>query len=328
MDALKDFKALVVAKPDSAFDEKDKFVIDQFVMNGGKLIWLIDPMRASMDSLERRGDMMALARDLRLDDMLFRYGARVNYDLVQDMLASMIPVVTGMVGNQPKQQLLPWYYFPLMNPQSKHPIVNNLNAIRGQFVSSLDPIDAPGIQHTILLSTSRYSRILPAPVRVSLGIMQFKPDPKMFPQRHVPVALLMEGSFTSLYKNRVPSAIAESKEIAFREQSVPGKMIVLSDGDFIRNDVFKGGPSALGFDRYTNVTYGNKSFFLNIVDYLCDDSGLMSVRSKEFRLRLIDPAVLESNLQPLKIMNVLLPVLLIVFFGLIKYYVRKRRYSR
>lgn len=327
LNALKDYQAVVIAKPDSAFNEKDKFVIDQYVMHGGKLIFLLDPIQASMDSLERRGEILAPARDLKLDDMLFRYGARVNYDLLQDLLSSLIPVVTGMVGSQPKQQLLPWYFFPLMNPTSKHPIVNNLNSIKGQFVSSIDPIDAVGIKHTVLLTTSQYSRILPAPVRVSLGIMQFKPDPKMFPQKDVPVAVLMEGSFTSLYKNRIPPTIAENKEIDFVDTSVQTKVIVISDGDLIRNDIVKGAPVALGFDRYTNTTYGNKSFFLNILDYFCDDSGLMSVRSKEFRLRMIDPAVLEADTALLKWFNVTLPIILLIVFGLIKFYLRLRRYT-
>ncbi len=327
LNALKDYQAVVIAKPDSAFNEKDKFVIDQYVMHGGKLIFLLDPIQASMDSLERRGEILAPARDLKLDDMLFRYGARVNYDLVQDLLSSLIPVVTGMVGSQPKQQLLPWYFFPLMNPTSKHPIVNNLNSIKGQFVSSIDPINAAGIKHTVLLTTSQYSRILPAPVRVSLGIMQFKPDPKMFPQKDVPVAVLMEGSFTSLYKNRIPPTIAENKEIDFIDSSVQTKVIVISDGDLIRNDIVKGAPVALGFDRYTNTTYGNKSFFLNILDYFCDDSGLMSVRSKEFRLRMIDPAVLEADTALLKWFNVTLPIILLIVFGLIKFYLRLRRYT-
>jgi ABC-2 type transport system permease protein len=327
LNALKDYQAVVIAKPDSAFSEKDKFVIDQYVMHGGKLIFLLDPIQASMDSLERRGEILAPARDLKLDDMLFRYGARVNYDLVQDLLSSLIPVVTGMVGSQPKQQLLPWYFFPLMNPTSKHPIVNNLNSIKGQFVSSIDPIEATGIKHTVLLTTSQYSRILPAPVRVSLGIMQFKPDPKMFPQKDVPVAVMMEGSFTSLFKNRIPPAIAESKEIDFKDSSVQTKVVVISDGDLIRNDIVKGSPVALGFDRYTNTTYGNKSFFLNIMDYFCDDSGLMSVRSKEFRLRMIDPAVLEADTTVLKWFNVTLPIILLLVFGLIKFYLRLRRYT-
>lgn len=327
LNALNDLRALVIAQPDSAFNEYDKFIIDQFVMKGGKVVWLLDPLIASMDSMERRGEMMAPAQDLKLDDMLFRYGARVNYDLVQDMMASLIPVVTGMVGNQPKQQLLPWYYFPVMTPTSRHPIVNNLNAVKGQFVSSVDPINVEGVNTTVLLTTSKYARIVPAPVRVSLGIMQYKPDPRQFPQANVPVAVLMEGQFTSLYKNRIPPAIAESKEIGFKEQGVDNRMVVIGDGDMIRNGFQKGQPLALGFDRYTGMTYGNKSFLLNVIDYLCDDQNMMSIRNKEYRLRLIDPAVLEQDLRPLKFLNIGMPLLLIVIFGVVKFYLRKRRYA-
>ncbi len=327
LDALKNFKALVIAKPEIEFDEKDKFIIDQFVMKGGKVLWLVDPMIASMDSLQQRGEMMALARDLKIEDMLFRYGARVNYDLLQDLLSSLIPVVTGMVGDQAKQQLLPWYYFPVMTPQSKHPVVNNLNAIKGQFVSSIDPIDVEGIKHTVLLTTSQYSKIVPAPVRVSLGLMQYKPDPKMFPLRYVPVAMLVEGRFTSLYKNRIPPAIAEDKDIGFRESSDSSAMVIISDGDIARNDIYKGNPVPLGFDRYTNTSYGNKSFLLNIIDYLCDDSGLMAIRNKEIRLRQIDPSVLEADTLALRWLNVSLPLLFVTIFGMLKFYLRRRRYS-
>jgi ABC-2 type transport system permease protein len=278
--------------------------------------------------MERRGEMMAPAQDLKLDDMLFRYGARVNYDLVQDLLSSLIPVVTGMVGNQPKQQLLPWYFFPVMTPQSKHPIVNNLNSIKGQFVSSVDPINVNGIKTEVLLTTSKYSRISPAPVRVSLGVMQYKPDPADFPVKNVPVAMLMEGEFTSLYKNRIPPAIIENKEIGFKESSVKTAMVVVADGDIMRNDYLKGQPVPLGFDKYTNMTYGNKSFLLNVIDYLCDDSGMMVIRNKDYRLRLIDPAVLESNTQPLKLINLLSPLLLILLFGVFKFYKRRRQYAQ
>ncbi len=327
LNALDDLKALVIAKPDSAFNEYDKFIIDQFVMNGGRLLWLVDPLIASMDSMDRRGEFMAPARDLKLDDMLFRYGARVNYDLVQDLMASMIPVVTGMVGNQPKQQLLPWYYFPVMTPESKHPIVNNLNSIKGQFVSSVEAINAAGIQSTVLLTTSKYSKIIPAPARVSLGIMQYKPDPKLFPIANVPVAVLMEGTFTSLYKNRIPPAIAESREIGFKEQSLPGRMVVIGDGDLIRNDIQKGQPIALGYDKYTGVTYGNKTFLLNVIDYLCDDKGMMSIRNKEYRMRLIDPAVLEEDTKPLRMINLTVPLLIVILSGILKFYLRKHRFA-
>ena len=328
LNALKDFKTLVVARPDSAFDEKDKFVIDQFVMKGGRVLWLLDPMSVTMDSLSRRGETMALARDLRLDDMLFRYGARINYDLVQDLMASLIPVVTGTVGNQPKQEFLPWYYFPVMTPKSDHPIVSRLNAIKGQFVSSIDLVQAPGVKGSILLTTSGYSKVLPAPVRVSLGIMQFKPDPKMFPHKEVPVAVLLEGDFTSLYKNRIPPLIAENSEIGFKESTTGGKMVVVSDGDMIRNDVQRGQAQPLGRDRFTGTTFGNKTFLLNVIDYLSEGDELMMSRNKDFKLRLLDPAVMETGQGMWTSVALFVPLIVVLITGLLKFILRKRANSK
>jgi len=326
---LRDFKAIVIAKPDSAFNNKDKFIIDQFIMNGGKVIWLLDPMSVTMDSISSSGNTMALARDLNLDDMLFRYGARLNYDLIQDLSCSMIPVVTGFIGNQPKQELKPWYFYPVFTPMSTHPIVNNLNSIKGQFVSSIDLIGANDVKSTVLLSSSRYSKLSTAPARVSLGVMEFKPGPKMFPLRDIPMAVLLEGKFTSAFKNRIASKeITNNKDIGFKESSVQNQMIVISDGDIIANDTAKGNAMPLGYDRFTRNTFGNKSFIQNCIDFLCDDSNLMQVRNKVFKLRLIDPNVMEKDNQVLKILNAGVPVLLIVFFGVVKTYNRRKKYNR
>lgn len=325
---LNEFKAVIIAKPDSAFNNKDKFIIDQFIMKGGKVVWLVDQMQVDMDSLTRTGTTMALARDLNIDDMLFRYGVRINYDLAQDLLCSLIPVVTGYIGNQPKQELKPWFFFPVMAPASTHPIVNNLNSVQGQFVGSIDIINSPNVTSTTLLSTSKYSKLSAAPVRVSLGVMQYKPDPKMFPVGNIPTAVLLEGSFTSAFKNRILSKeILNNKEIDYRDSSKTTAMIVVSDGDVIRNEFQKGNVMPLGFDKFTRTTFGNKSFIENCIDYLCDDSGLMVVRNKELKLRLIDPNILEQDNQGLRFLNAGLPVALILFFGLIKFYWRKKKYT-
>ncbi len=324
--ALDKYKLVIVAKPDSAFDEKDKFIIDQYVMHGGKVLWFIDQMQVSMDSLQGHGETMAMARDLKIDDMLFRYGVRVNYDLCQDLISSFIPVVTGYVGNQPKQQLMPWYYFPLMTPDSHHPAVTNLNAIKGQFISSIDTVGAEGVRKSVLLTTSQYSKLLPAPVRVSLGIMQFKPDPKMFPNSFVPMAVMLEGTFTSIFKNRLPAALTSDSSMKFKDTSVPTGMAVIADGDIIRNDIIKGSPAPLGYDKYTRTTYGNKAFVQNLVDYFCDDSGLMMLRNKEYRLRLLDPAIVEAKALPLKVINTVIPVVFVMLFGVFKFVMRRRRF--
>ncbi|MEP7265510.1 MAG: gliding motility-associated ABC transporter substrate-binding protein GldG [Bacteroidota bacterium] len=327
--ALDKFKALIIAKPDSTFDDKSKFILDQYIMHGGRVFWLLDQMDVTMDSLGNKGETMALGRQINLDDMLFRYGVRINYDLVLDLQSAPIPVVTGYVGNQPRTELRPWYYFPLLSPFGKHPIVNNLNSVRGQFVSTLDTVGAPTITKTILLTTSEYTRIAPAPVRVNLGIMQLKPNPKQYNQKHLPVAVLLEGNFESIFKNRpIPDTIRNSPQINFKEQSAkPTRMVIIADGDVITNDFQKGKPLACGYDKYSGTFFGNRSFVQNVMDYLADDSGLMSVRNKEFKLRLLDPQVLESNGQSIRIFNCIFPPFLVLLFALAKFYIRRKKYS-
>ena len=325
---LKNYKAVIIAKPDSAFDEKDKFIIDQYIMHGGNVVWLIDQMDVKMDSLGTKGETMALGRPLNLDDMLFRYGVRINYDLILDLQAAPIPVVTGFVGNQPRTQLRPWYYFPVMTPTEKHPIVNNLNAIRGQFVSTIDTVGAPGIKKSVLLTSSRYSRIAPAPVRVSLGIMQLKPDPRQYNLSYLLTAVLLEGQFESLYKNRLAPSIEKDSSIGFLEKGIkPSKMVVIADGDMISNDFQQGRALACGYDRFSGTFFGNRSFIQNVIDYMVDEGGLMSVRSKEFKIRMLDPQVLESNAKYIKIINCVVPILLVLIFGIFKSVARKKKYA-
>lgn len=328
LEALKHYKALIIAKPMIAFTEKDKFIIDQFIMHGGRVLWLIDRMEINMDSLVETSTNIAIANDLNLDDQLFHYGVRVNPNLVMDLQAAPIPIVTGMVGNQPKQDLFPWFYFPLLNPISKHPIVNNLNAIKGEFMSTVDTVEAENIRKTILLTTSKYSKVQFPPARVSLNILRDQPNQLEYNKLFLPVAVLLEGTFHSNFTNRIPSAIAEAKEIGFKPVSDSTKMIVVSDGDVAASHVSKKGTIyPLGYDRYTQQTYGNKNFILNCVDYLCDDSGILELRGKEFKLRLLDTSKTE-NPGLLSWTNVLLPVTLVFLYGLIRIWLRKKKYTR
>jgi ABC-2 type transport system permease protein len=329
LNSLNNFKAIIIVKPDSAFDEKDKFIIDQYIMKGGKVLWLIDPMIADMDSLAQANDAIAVARDLNLDDMLFRYGARINSDLVQDLQAAPIPMVVGYSGGRPQQKLLPWFYFPLVFPESKHPIVNNLNAVRFQFASTIDTVGSKEIKKAVLLTTSRYTRVLNSPVRISLELVRKEPDQNLYNQQNKILAVLLEGIFQSDFTNRLPPVIADSKDIAFKQTSVPGKMVVISDGDVIRNDYKKSSESVLplGYDKYTGQMYGNKNFLLNVIDYLCDDSGLISVRSKEIKLRLLDKNLLETSRTQWQVINTSVPLLLLFIFGISKSYWRKKKFA-
>lgn len=327
------YEAIIIAKPNSAFSEKNKFIIDQFIMRGGKVFWLVEPVFASMDSLRANNETMGITHDLNLTDMFFKYGFRLNNDLVMDLNALPIPVRTGQMGNQPKFEFFPWYYFPILTPLSNDPIVRNLNAIKTEFISSIDFVESPSrVEKSVLLGSSQYARTVRAPVLISLDILGERPDQRLFNRNNIPVAAKISGTFESLYKNRVPPDITESSEIDFREKSVPTKMIVVADGDVIRNQMqlSQGNylPLPLGYDRFTGQQFGNRDFVLNVMNYLTDDSGLITIRSRELKLRLLDRTKIEKQRARWQLINVGLPVLLVLLFGLAQSAIRRKKYAK
>ncbi len=324
------YETLIIAKPTNAFSENDKFIIDQHLMYGGKILYLIDPVFAEMDSLETSEFTMAIPIDLKLDDQLFTYGARINFTLVQDLQAAPIPVVTGRIGTQIKTEMFPWLFFPLFMPSTSHPIINNLNVVKGEFVSTIDTIAKPEIKKTVLLQSSRYTKILNAPVRISLGMLRIEPNMQQFNKPQQPVAVLLEGEFNSVFENRIPKSVENSKEIAFKNKSVNTKIIVVGDGDMIKNHIKKTGNEylPLGYDRFTKQQYGNKDFILNCVNFLCDDNGLMEVRSRKLTLRLLDQALIKEQRTKWQALNLLLPILIVIAFGITQYIIRKKRYTQ
>jgi len=326
LNALKSYKLIIIARPDTAFNERDKFIIDQFIMHGGRVLWLVEEMQMSSDSLLTRETNIAVAQNLNLQDQLFKYGVRVNDDLIMDLQCAPISVVTGRVANEPKLDLKPWYFYPLINPTSTHPIVFNLNDIKCEFASSLDTVAAEGVNKTILLTTSKYSKRFQSPVRVSLNMLREEPDPALFNQRYLPVAALLEGTFHSVFAKRIPPQIAADSSIGFKEVSVPNKMIVISDGDIIASYVSKRGTIYnLGYDRFTHQIYGNKNFILNCVDYLCDQENIVSLRSKEFKIRQLDPAKAERPVYGW--LALLLPIVSVFIYGMVHFYIRRRKYA-
>ncbi|MFZ4414349.1 MAG: gliding motility-associated ABC transporter substrate-binding protein GldG [Bacteroidales bacterium] len=323
------YRAIIIAKPDSAFSEKDKFIIDQYIMYGGKVLWLVDPVLASMDSLKATNQTVGIANEVNLSDQLFRYGVRLNTNLIMDISALPIPIVTGKVGNQPQTSFLPWYYFPTITPTANHPIVKNLNAIKTEFVSSIDTIDN-GIKKTILLTSSKYSRLVNTPVIIDLGILKKEPEERLYNKPFQSLAVLLEGAFESNFTNRITTDIAKSDKIGFLEKSKPTAMIVVSDGDMIKNQFHysKGFPLPLGYDQYTRQMFGNKEFILNCMNFLCDDSGLITVRSRELKLRMLDKTKIENSKTQWQLINLVLPVVVIILFGMIITFLRKRRYTK
>jgi ABC-2 type transport system permease protein len=248
-----------------------------------------------------------------------------------DLNALPIPLKTGNMGGSPQIEFFPWYYFPVLNPLQEHPVVKNLNAIKTEFISSIDTLGKKGIKKTVLLTSSQYSRTVNTPVLISLDILQKEPDKRLYNSQNIPVAVLLEGKFVSLYWNRIPPEIRDNKEIGFVASSDPVKMIVVADGDIIKNQVRNTGeqptPYPLGYDRYTGQTFGNKEFILNAMNYLIDENGLISIRSRELKLRLLDRTKIKENRLFWQLTNTVVPVLLVVILGLILYIVRRKRYA-
>ena len=293
-------------------------------------MWLLDPVFASMDSIQNKENTVSVENDVDLQTQLFNYGVRLNRNLVLDLNGLPIPIRTGQVGGQAQIDFFPWYYFPVIMPTLQHPIVKNLNALKTQFVSSLDTTSAKNVRKTILLKTSDYSRAEAVPSMISLRLLTEEPDVIKYPGPPQAIAVLLEGEFQSDFRNRLPQAITSDKEIGFKEKSVLTSMIVVSDGDIIKNQfhIPQGYPLPLGFDQFTGETFGNKDFILNALNFLTDGPGLISLRSREMKLRLLDKTKISSNRITWQLVNLLVPVIFVLLIGVLLVWLRKRKYSR
>jgi gliding-associated putative ABC transporter substrate-binding component GldG len=329
-----DLNTIVIVKPTQPFTDQQKLKIDQYIMHGGKIIWMIDNLYAEMDSLMRKqSDFVAFDRGLNLDDQLFKYGVRINKDLVQDLQSDQIPQVVGEYGGQPQIQLVAWPYFPLLGGYSEHPIAKNLDNVLSIFPNSIDTIRTPGVKKTILLSTSENARRLSTPAIVSFNSLKTEEDMKTFNQKNIPIAVLLEGTFSSLYSNRISTAVADTLARLYNQpflsSSSPNKMIVVSDADIVGNVVTqKEGPKPMGFNQFTQRQYANKEFFLNCIEYLVNPSGILETRSKDFTLRLLDPKKIEDGKAKWQIVNIAIPVLLMLIFGFTYQALRRRKYQQ
>ena len=328
------FNALFVVKPTKKFSEAQKLKIDQFIMRGGKLIWLIDNLYAEMDSLQRsQNEFIAFDRGLNLEDQLFKYGVRINQDLVQDANCDKIPSVIGQVGGKPQIELLPWPYFPLLSSFSNHAIAKNLDYVLSEFPNSIDTVKAQGIKKTILLSSSDATKILQTPARVAWNFIQTKEDASSFTHPPVPIAVLLEGRFSSLFTNRISKAQMDSLDgiqLPFQSQCVSeNKMIVISNAEIAMNSVSKSeGPLPMGMNPYTKYKFANSEFIMNSLEYLVDNSGIMEARAKDFTLRLLDKKKLEENKSTWQLLNIGLPIIVILLFGFIYQLIRNRKFQR
>ena len=329
---LDHYAAVIIAGPEREFSESDKLVLDQYIMNGGKVMWLFDEVAVNADSLVY-GETVGLYRPLNIEDQLFMYGARVNPSIVQDLECMVIRLKVGS-GNT-NQQIVPapWVYYPLLLPSPSSPVTRNLNRVIGQFVNYIDTVGLdPSVKKTILLSTSKNSRTLSPPLMISLKEAELTPDERDFNKSGLPVAVLLEGVFPSAFRNRVVSNLTDNKDLRIKNESRKTKLIVIADADIIRNEVRRAGvevtPLPLGQDKYTGQMFGNRDFLINCLNYLVDDHGIMELRSREMKMRLLNKASVKSWKTGWQLINVLGPVAVVILAGLIYTFLRKRKFTK
>lgn len=297
-------------------------------MHGGRVLWLLDALNVSMDSLQSQPTTFATSNFTGVDDILFRYGAKVNTNLVMDLQCAKVPIVTGQYqDNMPQMSFYPWNFFPEIHPNSNHIVSDKISPVKLEFASTIDTT-ASSATKTPLLTTSSGTRIMNAPVNVSLNMLKQKQDPKLFNAGEKTVALLLEGEFSSAFKNRLTATMEENSQIAFKDFSDSTAMIVVSDGDIARNDFINGQILPLGYDKFTKQMYGNKEFLVNCVNYLCGDEDLIPLRSRELIMRKLDTAKIEREKTLWQVVNVALPIVVVLLAGVILSIVRRKRYKK
>jgi gliding-associated putative ABC transporter substrate-binding component GldG len=315
------FDLILIAKPTQKFTDKEKLTLDQFITNGGKTLWMLDNVQADQDSLFKNGKMLAYPRDLNLTDLLFSYGVRINTTLVKDLYAAKIALATGKVGNQTQFQNLDWFYHPLVSGNPNHAITKNIAPVRLQFTNQIDTLKN-NIKKTPLLMSSPLTQKVGMPTIIELQSIANEPQDKDYISGNQLFAVLLEGDFNSAYKNR----IKPFETSLFRENATQNKMIIIADGDVGKNQILKGKPTDLARDKWTNEQFGNKDFLLNAVDYLLDDVGLMELRNKTLQINILDKQKAFEERTFWQFLNIGLPLILLLGFGVGFNYLRKRKY--
>ena len=332
------FKVILVVKPILTFTEEERFKLDQYVMRGGKILWVIDNLAAEMDSLKQNANTIAYERNLNLTDLLFRYGARINPDLIMDLQCDFLPFIAGGTPENPQYEFLKWNYFPLFESKNNHPINKNLRLVAGRFVNSIDTVKAEGIHKTFLLTSSANSRIMGTPAMISLNENRNTPEDDKFKQNNIPAAVLLEGKFKSLYEGRISKQRADSMRANGKpfigKNGSDNKMIIIADGDMVLNEFSAQKQQVLpmGVNQYTVGTnyeyqFANRDFILNCIEYLINDGGIMETRNKDYVLRVLDTKKVTEQKTLWQIVHTVFPVLLVLILGFFYQYLRKRKYS-
>lgn len=322
LEQLSAYDLTIIAKPTEEFSENEKFTLDQYIVNGGKSLWLIDNVTAELDSLMLTGQSLAFNKNLNLTDLLFSYGVRINYNLIKDAYSSTIRLADGNTGNKTKFNDYIWHYHPFITSKNKHPITKNVEPVNLRYANTIDTLKN-GIKKTILLQSSEFSKAVGTPIIISLEDISKKPEKKDYNNGNQTLGVLLEGKFKSAYATRVKPF----ETPLFKEKSKPNKMVVIADGDIIANELIKGEPIELGVDKYTGIRFGNTDFLMNTINYLLDDSGLLQLRSKTIQIQYLDKEKAYSERTFWQLINVVLPLVILGFFGIIFTFIRKKKYS-
>jgi len=325
--ALENVDCIIINNPQHIFTEKDKFIIDQFIMNGGKSMWLLNNHNANMDSLETQNETIVLpSKNINLDDLLFKYGIRINSDLVQDLQSSPIPIVTHYIDTEPQWNLFPWVFFPVISPNETNILTHNINPIKTTFPSSIDTIKNQ-TKKTIILKTSEYTKVSNIPTLINLESLKKKPNENTFNQGQKNIAVLLSGAFESVFRNRLNPNISTNPSIKFKENILDNKMLIISDKSLLNNQFFQGSPLPLGFDKHTGNQYGNNDFILNSIDFLLGNEEFIRIRSKNIETRLLDSTKVNNEKEYWQIINLLIPLIVLSLLGCLLFIMRKKKYN-
>jgi gliding-associated putative ABC transporter substrate-binding component GldG len=328
---LDEYSAVVVAKPMEQWPEADKFVIDQYIMHGGRTAWFIDAAHIHEDSLSKGEMTMGFVCEHNLNDQLFNYGVRINHNVIQDMQCSQVRIDVAPPGMPADFRLAPWTYFPLLWPPSDNPITKGINLVKAQYPGVIDTVgNNVDTRKTYLLYSSENAKVTTVPMIISLSQVDEKITRRVFDKSYLPVAVLLEGNFDSPFRNRIVSQYINTPGFNFVPKSTKTKMVIVSDGDIIRNDVNRAGvetlPYPLGYDRHTGYTYGNNDFVVNVINYLTDENGLMDIKNKTLKMRLLDKSKIARNHTKIILINTAIPPVVIIFCGIVFIIYRRRKY--
>lgn len=334
-DSITKYSAIILAQPLTTFSDSSKFILDQYCMHGGSILFASDNADFDANALQQNPAVEVFPRNSNVSDLLFNWGVRINPTILIDRQCASIAFNVNPAGMAPRFEAAPWYYYPLLRPTKKaHTITTNIDVVKTEFASNLDTVEGNGfIRKTVLLESSSRARTLGLPNTIGFDILKIPPTDEFFNRYNLPVAVLLEGEFNSLYASR-QAPFAVQKNVVLKQSPEDAKIIVLGDANCMKNEIdpTTQRPRPLHYYKYFAVDkrsyFGNKEFLLNAMDYLCGEHDLLDIRSREFKIRLLNKNRINNEMSYWKMFNIVLPILLVVFAGIIIFIIRTRKYAK